>query len=669
MKRILCLLLVLTIVLTGLGLSAAADGTETLVAYEDLPAEHRARYESEMASALANARARAPGKTQLFAEVRGDFNGYTGSKSDNSLKVSYRVTDSIVQVGEKVTFFVDMNCEYPPMVYTLGGLVFDENFNKTGELVGADESIRYDGNSKSFGIPFTPLEPGYFNFVIVVSDGNGNMVSLTTNTVLVYEQEEPLFTNMAIDNNLALLMSLDRSKLDVGTVITATVEMTTAADPVKYRGVWTLTDADGNVLDTAETSGEVDAQAAIAKLSFEYRPLQAGKLQFVITASDGDGNQILDNTPVITVEDGFYFTAKLNRVSALMVGNSLTATYNVYGHTCDMVNYFTGWECYDADGTLLTSRTAIVDGPSGKSVYTPRVGQEVEFYIGATCEHISGEYPARVVLTLVGGLDVELSLTASTVKYGNSIGVKYSVEGGLEPYQQIIVTGYTYDKSKDRTYTFLTRTLTDAAKTVTGYPKLGDEVYFVVQVVEEDGNITTWKTGKATLTGAPEVTDPTITASLSSTKVALGEKVTLTYKMSGGSGTINTSEPDASYVAWKRLDGTTVSTTKLTRASGTPAFTPTETGAYYCELVLLDAYHQQISWTSGTIIVSAGLPGDADANGLVNEHDALLVMQHDAGWSVTLSKANADVDGSGSVDVSDALLIFRYCAGEEVTLK
>ena len=671
MKRILSLLLALFLAMPGMIDTAAAEsGTETPVAYEDLPAAHRALYEKEMASAEANAKARAPGKQQLFAEVRGDFNGYTGSKSDNSLKVEYRVSDSIVEVGEKVYFYVNMNCDYPPMVYTISGVVFDETFYKTGDLINNGKSVMVEDTFKGIAPYYIPTEPGYFNFVIVVSDGNGNAVSLTSNTVQVYESTEPLFNNYGVDGNLAMMMSLNRSKLDVGTSVTATVELTTAADPVNYRGVWTLTDENGIILDTDETTGEVNAKSAIAKLEFDYRPLKAGKLQFVFTANDADGNQLKNNTPVITVEDGFYFTAKLNRVSPLQVGGTLTATYQIYGHECDLAAYFIGWECHDTEGgTVIASKTEMVGERSGKVTYMPRVGQEVEFYVGASCEHIVGEYPESVTLPLIGGLEGEVSLTKSTVKYGDTIGVKYAFTGGLEPYQKVIVTGYSYDESQDKTYTFLNKTVTDASGTVSGAPKLGDEVYFVVELVESDGYTTTWKTGRASLTGAPAVTEPTVTASLSSNLVTVGETVTLTYKMSGGSGTINTAEPDASYISWKRQDGTVVSTTKLTKVSGTPAFTPTEIGFYYCELVLLDGYHQRIKWKSNMFSVSAGLPGDADANGKVNAQDALLIMQYDAGRSVTLSKVNADVDDSGGVNASDAVLIFRYAAGEDVTLK
>lgn len=66
---------------------------------------------------------------------------------------------------------------------------------------------------------------------------------------------------------------------------------------------------------------------------------------------------------------------------------------------------------------------------------------------------------------------------------------------------------------------------------------------------------------------------------------------------------------------------------------------------------------------------AARIPGDADDNGRVDAHDALLVMQYDAGWDVSVEKTNADVNANGGVDLDDAVLIFRYDAGENVTLK
>ena len=63
------------------------------------------------------------------------------------------------------------------------------------------------------------------------------------------------------------------------------------------------------------------------------------------------------------------------------------------------------------------------------------------------------------------------------------------------------------------------------------------------------------------------------------------------------------------------------------------------------------------------------IPGDADDNGKVDIMDAMLILQHDVGWNVTLNAANADVDESGTADIMDAMLILQYDVGWNVVLK
>ncbi len=63
------------------------------------------------------------------------------------------------------------------------------------------------------------------------------------------------------------------------------------------------------------------------------------------------------------------------------------------------------------------------------------------------------------------------------------------------------------------------------------------------------------------------------------------------------------------------------------------------------------------------------IAGDADDDGMVNIMDALLILQYDVGWDVTINVGNSDVDASGSVDIMDALLILQYDVGWDVELK
>lgn len=506
MKRYLFLISVILLVLC---IHAAADmGAETTVAYEELPPAHRALYDDAMAAALADVQKLVPAKTRLQAKARGDFSGYTDAKSDNGLRVEYRVSDSIVKVGEKIRFYVNVNCDAPPMLYTVSGLVFDVDFSQTGSLNSKGTSTQVDASFKDFTYSYTPTVPGYVNFVFAVSDSAGNQVSVITSTVMVCEEDDPIFQNQSVDinlkteGNLGMMLSLDRAKVSVGTMITASADVTTRTDPVRYHGVWTLTDDAGNILDAREATGEVNAQAEQARIDFEYRPLQAGKLQFVINANDGEGNRVKTNTPVISVADGFYLTAKLDRVSALIAGTPLTASYGIHGHDCGQAAYSISWECRDGEGNVLTSVTQTVSERSGQATYTPRVGQEVEFHVSVACEHFTDTYPASARLALIGGLSGEMTLTKTAINAGDSIGVNYAFEGGQEPYQKILIKGYTCDLTTGRTECFLEKSVTDAQGTIAGTPMQGSAVYFVVELTEADGHTSRWESSRATVNSA-----------------------------------------------------------------------------------------------------------------------------------------------------------------------
>lgn len=676
MKKLVSLLLVLMIVLAGVSVAAAENNAEEKpVVREALPAGHWALYEAEMAAALANARDRAPGQQQYALESKGDFNGYTGNKADGSLHADYTVTDSMVPVGEYVYFYVNLACEYPPMVYTIGGLALDDDFHKIGDLDYSGSSFEVTDKTKSFGIKFKMDRTGYFNFVLVVSDGLGNRFAMTTPTIQVYDGEEPPFNSVGADQNilmdvenaLGMILSLDKQKTKVGHPITATVTLSTRHDPVTYKGIWTLTDAEGNVLDTAETSGEASAQAEKATVTFAYTPLQAGEVQFNITAEDSVDNRVFINTPYVTVDDALYIEASLNR-AVMNVGKTTKGSYTVHGHTCPTVYYFIGWEVYDAAGELLESKSQAMQEASGSDLYTPRFGNELLFYAGAGCEHFPATYQQATML-LVGGISAEIWPLSATAQSGGEVGAGYSVSGGLTPYQEIIITGISYDSLTGDIYEFMKQTVAESEGTVFGRPYLGDQVYFEISVVEQDGYASTWQSEAVPMSDAPVVTRPTLTAAVNTTQLSAGETVSLTWKMVGGSGTIDKLEPENSYIQWKKKDGSVVREELVARVSGTADFVPQEDGDYTCTIILTDGYNQRVEWTSGTIRVRTGrTPGDADQDGVVSIMDALLILQYDVGWGGDIHLSNADVDEDGAATIMDALLILQYDVGWNVEL-
>lgn len=66
---------------------------------------------------------------------------------------------------------------------------------------------------------------------------------------------------------------------------------------------------------------------------------------------------------------------------------------------------------------------------------------------------------------------------------------------------------------------------------------------------------------------------------------------------------------------------------------------------------------------------NARIPGDANEDGKVDVHDALLIMQYQAGWNLSINGNAADVNADGRVSLEDAILVFQHASGLNVELK
>ncbi|MBR5620345.1 MAG: hypothetical protein IKW76_11455, partial [Clostridia bacterium] len=65
---------------------------------------------------------------------------------------------------------------------------------------------------------------------------------------------------------------------------------------------------------------------------------------------------------------------------------------------------------------------------------------------------------------------------------------------------------------------------------------------------------------------------------------------------------------------------------------------------------------------SGTFTVER-LPGDVNADGVIDLKDVVMLRRYLANWDVTINLANADVDMESDVDVRDVVYITRFLAG------
>lgn len=289
MKRLACLLL---LCMAAFVLSAQGEGALELISDEELPSAHRQAVSAAMSRLLSD--------QMLWSQERGAPSGYSDTRSDGSLSVTFSVSASRVVAGQKVTFKVDLACEDTPMYITYSCLTMDASFTETEETATKNYRSYYKTASASWS--HTPDSPGHFCFVLVVSDAAGNIVSFHTNTVQVVEiTSDDEYTSKAVDGGMTAIVTLDKRTLKVGETLTAQVSFLYDVDPIRYTGSWLLYDeADNETLlstfqDTYLTGGDTI-------MTYSWTAEKSGELVFRLEAEDGEDNRVLLCTPGVPVE-------------------------------------------------------------------------------------------------------------------------------------------------------------------------------------------------------------------------------------------------------------------------------------------------------------------------------------------------------------------------------
>ena len=83
-----------------------------------------------------------------------------------------------------------------------------------------------------------------------------------------------------------------------------------------------------------------------------------------------------------------------------------------------------------------------------------------------------------------------------------------------------------------------------------------------------------------------------------------------------------------------------------------------ETDIYNANFELVET-----SVVNGKVTVYDGLPGDINADKVVNTKDAVALFRYVAGWKENVDEEAPDVTGDGIIDTRDAVILFRYVAG------
>ncbi len=98
--------------------------------------------------------------------------------------------------------------------------------------------------------------------------------------------------------------------------------------------------------------------------------------------------------------------------------------------------------------------------------------------------------------------------------------------------------------------------------------------------------------------------------------------------------------------------------------------TTTNVTLSYSQGDICDIDENDVDFTieNGTITIVDGLPGDINADQIVNAKDLLRLNKYFAGWDVEVDEIAIDVNGDGTVNAKDLLRLNKYFAGWDVEI-
>lgn len=191
-------------------------------------------------------------------------------------------------------------------------------------------------------------------------------------------------------------------------------------------------------------------------------------------------------------------------------------------------------------------------------------------------------------------------------------------------------------------------------------------------LVEDGALICTWPTASCIVTGR---TKDNITIRINATGYLLPESISIypaNRKISGS--TLFRVLPDQEGTEVNRtywqVEDESILTCEPVVDGDSNTLKPRDTGTTRVMVMLDNGVYTVFTVTALDPGNSAdALPGDVNVDKTVDNQDALLILQHIAGWGVDIHDFNADVDADGRVTIDDATLIFQKVGGMKVLLR
>lgn len=350
---------------------------------------------------------------------------------------------------------------------------------------------------------------------------------------------------------------------------------------------------------------------------------------------------------------------------ALEEGASLPGTYRLYGKVIRMDTAYS----YQYNNVTVTM---VVEGREDKPIYCYRLAGPgaPEIHVGSqitvegklknykgTIEFDAGCRLLSTMHEVLPGpnLHIQASFDKKEAVIGQPITLTFTISDCIDSYRASL-TRRIYDTANGKVYTTQSIFADRYGAEIRFTPEYGSILEYDIRLFNKNNQQVFTYPISVPITGTP-ATAPSIQLTNYRSEIGIGEKLTVEIQTTGYFSFIE----GCWYV--DTGSGFYYADSMVLRGKDTVAFTPTEGTQLYFEVT---GQTESGTLTARTeyIPITQVVSGDANKNGRLDLRDALLILQYDAGWQVSLNSYAADFNADGQINAGDALAVLTELAGQ-----
>ncbi len=421
-----------------------------------------------------------------------------------------------------------------------------------------------------------PLRPG-----VVVTDASGKQLILGTDYRVSYTNNIEIgtatvtvtgigsYAGSSISKNFNIIESpygsykvtatVDYATICTGETATMKASVSGGTSPITYTFDYAKYDtADWKTLKNASTS------------SCTFTPNATGKFNLRVKAVDNDGKV---STAVKTITVGQQLSVSVSGASAINLGEAYTIKTTASGGVYPLI-----YSCYVKKTTDSSYTTVSSYSVTGSFTYTPKTAGQYEMYVSVKSATGYTQKATQYFTVKQSKLANTSTISATSIAFGSSFNVAAAATGGTSPYTYAVY----YKKSTDTKWATKQDFKTNKSVTI----KPGAATKYDVRVTVKDAAGTQAdKSFTVNVTSASLVN----TSKISSSAIALGDKVTVTALATGGTA------PYTYAVYYKKSTDTKWATKQDFKENASVAIKPGAATAYVVRVTAKDADNKTAS--------------------------------------------------------------------------